>query len=99
MSSNSNYKMQAHLDHPRRYFGLTIDELCIALVAAAFITLSNQKLIVILSALLLVSGIKRLKRNRGPRYLLVLAYWYLPHGLTRFVLPKLPDSANRYWIS
>jgi len=99
MASNTDDRILAHLDHPRRYFGLTVDELAIALTAALFIALSSQKVIVILSAFLLVAGLKRLKKNQGPRFLLVLAYWYLPHGLTRFILPRLPDSANRYWIS
>lgn len=98
MASNMNHRVLAHLDHPRRYFGLTVDELSIALVAALFIALSNQKIIVILSAALLVAGLKRLKKNQGPRFLLVLAYWYLPHAITRFILPKLPDSSHRYWI-
>lgn len=99
MVSNTDHRILAHLDHPRRYFGLTVDELSIAVAASLFIALSSQKVIVILSAFLLVAGIKRLKKNQGPRFLLVLAYWYLPHALTRFILPKLPDSACRYWIS
>ncbi|QDP73715.1 type IV conjugative transfer system protein TraL (plasmid) [Legionella israelensis] len=99
MALNTDHRILAHLDHPKRYFGLTVDELSIALVATLFIALSSQKVIVILSAFLLVAGLKRLKKNQGPRFLLVLAYWYLPHKLTRFILPKLPDSASRYWIS
>ncbi|WP_419421627.1 type IV conjugative transfer system protein TraL (plasmid) [Legionella sp. D16C41] len=99
MALNTDYRILAHLDHPRRYFGLTVDELSIALAAALFIALCSQKVMVILSSFLLVAGLKRLKKNQGPRFLLVLAYWYLPHALTRFILPKLPDSASRYWIS
>ncbi len=99
MAANTEHRILSHLNHPKRYFGLTVDEVIIALTATLFVALSSQKVVVILSAFLLMAGIKMLKKNQGPRFLLVLAYWYLPHGLTRFILPRLPDSSNRYWIS
>lgn len=97
MGDKNGHYIFAHLSHPKRFIGLTIDEAVIAITGALFLALSAQKIIVILSFMSIVYGLKKIKKNRGPRFLLVLLYWRLPHAITRFVLPKLPDSAKRFW--
>lgn len=97
MSGRNTHTVFSHLSQPRRFIGLTIDEAVIAVTGALFLALAAQKIIVILSFMSLVYGLKKIKKNRGPRFLMVLLYWRLPHAITRFVLPRLPDSAVRFW--
>lgn len=99
MTDKNAHTLFAHLSHPKRYIGLTIDEAVIAVLGALFVALSNQKTIVILSFMAMVYGLKKIKKNRSPRFLIVLLYWHLPHAITRFILPRLPDSATRFWKS
>lgn len=97
MSDRNTHTVFSHLSQPKRLIGLTIDEAVIAVTGALFLALATQKIIVILSFMSLVYGLKKIKKNRGPRFLMVLLYWRLPHAITRFVLPRLPDSAVRFW--
>lgn len=97
MSDRNAHSIFSHLSHPKRYIGLTIDEAVIAVTGALFLALTTQKVIVILSFMSMVYGLRKLKKNRGPRFLKVLFYWCLPHAITRFLLPRLPDSAKRFW--
>lgn len=99
MSPRNVHTIFSHLSHPKRYIGLTIDEAVIAVTGALFLALTTQKIIVILSFMALVYGLKKIKKNRGHRFLIVLLYWCLPHAMTRFLLPRLPDSALRFWKS
>lgn len=97
MADNNAHTIYSHLSHPKRFIGLTIDEAVISVIGVLFVALCNQKIIVILSFMSIVYGLKKIKKNRSPRFLIVLLYWHLPHAITRFVLPRLPDSATRFW--
>lgn len=97
MNPRAAHTMFSHLNHPKRWIGLTVDEAVIAIIGALFLALSSQKTIVILSFMSMVYGLKKIKQNRGPRFLIVLLYWRLPHAITKFLLPRLPDSATRFW--
>lgn len=97
MSDRNAHTIFSHLSHPKRFIGLTIDEAVIAVIGALFLALSTQKIIIILSFMSIVYGLRKIKKNRGPRFLIVLLYWRLPYAITRFVLPRLPDSATRFW--
>lgn len=97
MNDNQRYKIYSNLDHPQRLFGFTLDEVFIAALGGIFLSVSNQKVLVILFSLSIMAGVRRLKKNKGPRFLLVLAYWYLPHFVTKWFLPSLPDSSKRLW--
>lgn len=99
MSEHNKFKVLSNLDHPKRVLGLTIDELVIAVIATVLIIVSSNKLVVLFCSMGLFFGLKRLKQNRGPRFLLVLAYWCLPQPVTRFFLPKMQDSSKRFWMS
>lgn len=97
--SRAVYRFFNHLDAPKRVFSLTMDELILVITGFALLVLSNQKLMVALLSLLLLTGLRRLKKKPNPNVLLVLAYWYLPHGLTKYFLPKLPASYLRVWVA
>ena len=97
MDNNQSYKIYSNLDHPKRIIGFTIDEVLVASIGVLFTALSEQKVLVILFSLVSLAALRRLKKNKGPKFLLVLAYWCLPRFITRLILPNLPDSSKRLW--
>ena len=99
MSNASLYQLLGHLDAPKRYLSLTIDELIIASIGFIMLALTNHKIIGAVLSLLLLSTLRYLKKGASPRMLLVLIYWYFPHGLTQFLLPRLPASHQRIWVA
>ena len=92
-----NYHFLNQMDAPRRVFALTTDELVIAVLGFGLLVLSSQKILTTCFSLGLLSGLRLLKKGESPRHLLVLAYWYLPRGLTQFFLPRLPSSHHRIY--
>jgi len=99
MSKKAVYHFLNHLEAPRRYFTLTMDELGVAILGLMLLVLSNHKLFVALFGGVLLTTLRRLKKGESPKVLLVLAYWHLPQGLTQFFLPKLPASYRRVWVA
>lgn len=97
MQDNKAYKMMANLNHPMRFVGITLDEAVIAGILSIFLILSTHKIAIILIALATVSSLRKFKKNNGPKYLIVLFYRYFPAMITRFFLPKMPDSSKRFW--
>lgn len=93
------YRFLTELDKPKRTLSLTMDELIVASIGFFMLAITNHKLIVALLGLLFVAGLRALKKGGSPRVLLVLAYWYLPHTVTRFFLPKLCASHLRVWVA
>jgi conjugal transfer pilus assembly protein TraL len=96
--SNMNYQFLSHIDAPKRVLTLTYDELVIAIMGFMLLVVSNQKTLVSLFGLGLLTSLRYLKKGQGPKVLLVLAYWYLPSQMTQFFLPRLPASHHRIWI-
>lgn len=94
-----NYQFLNHIDAPKRILTLTLDELVVAGLGFMLLVLSNQKIGVSLLGLGLLSGLRYLKKGEGPKALLVLAYWYLPHFITQFFLPQLPYSHHRVYVA
>lgn len=99
MQNPTIYTVLSHLDAPLRYFTLTMDELVIAMGSLLLLVMSSHKLVVGVLGFSLFMLLKHLKGGAGPRALLVLAYWYLPHSLTKFFLPTLPASHMRVWVA
>ena len=99
MSHSSLYQILSHLDQPKRYLSLTIDELIITSTGFIMLALTNHKIIGTVISLLLLSTLRHLKKGASPKVLLVLMYWYFPHGLTQFLLPQLPASHQRIWVA
>ncbi|HGK7610885.1 TPA: type IV conjugative transfer system protein TraL [Legionella pneumophila] len=97
--SNMNYQFLNHIDAPKRVLTLTMDELVVTVLSFILLILSNQKVLVSMLGLGLLSGLRHLKKGEGPKALLVLAYWYLPSFITRFFLPKLPLSHHRVYVT
>ena len=97
MSDSTLYRLVSHLDEPKRYLSLTLDELSIAVLGLMLLVLSSHKLLVCVFALFLFGVLKHLKKGRGPRFLVVLAYWHLPDAVTQMIVPKLPASHKRLW--
>ncbi len=95
--NNDLYRVYANLNHPKRVFGFTLDDVVISVIGGALLALSAQKVLVILFWLISLALLKRLKKNKGPRFLFVLAYWKLPRFITQFFLSNLPDSSKRFW--
>lgn len=99
MSNFNLYQVISHLDEPKRYFTLTLDEVMIAGLTLLLLVISNRKLVVTMLGLLLYSALRMLKKGQGPRFLLVLAYWQLPKPITQLFVPTLPASYQRVWLS
>ncbi|AOU47701.1 TPA: type IV conjugative transfer system protein TraL [Legionella pneumophila] len=97
--SNMNYQFLNHIDAPKRVLTLTMDELVVTALSFILLILSNQKVLVSMLGLGLLSGLRHLKKGEGPKVLLVLAYWYLPSYITQFFLPKLPLSHHRVYVA
>ncbi|HAU0160080.1 TPA: type IV conjugative transfer system protein TraL [Legionella pneumophila] len=97
--SSMNYQFLNHIDAPKRVLTLTMDELVVAGVGFMLLIISNQKVLVSMFGLGLLSGLRYLKKGEGPKVLLVLAYWYLPSFITQFFLPKLPLSHHRVYVA
>lgn len=99
MNIRTVYHYLNHIDAPKRYFSLTMDELVVAVLSLMLLVMSNHKVFVALLGAVLLTTLRRLKKGASPKALLVLAYWHLPHGLTQFFLPKLPASYQRVWVA
>lgn len=99
MSDIGKYKFLNHQNAPMRVLSLTLDELVVAVVGFGMLALSTQKIAGVVLSFGVVSALRYLKKGSGPKVLLVLAYWYLPSGLTQFFLPKLPPSHQRVWVA
>lgn len=93
------YQFLNHLDAPKRYFALTIDEVVLAATGLLTLVVANQSYMALLPVTLLMAVLKRLKKGQSPRILLLLSWWYLPHVLTQFFVPKLPASHYRVWTA
>ena len=99
MSSLALYRLVGHLDEPKRILTLTLDELVVAALSMMLPVVSSHKLLVGLLGLLLYAVLRGLKQGHGPRFLLVLAYWHLPYGVSQLFVPNLPPSHARVWIA
>jgi conjugal transfer pilus assembly protein TraL len=93
------YQFLNHIDAPKRVLTLTVDELMVAGLGFMLLIISNQKIMVSILGLGLLSGLRYLKKGQGPKFLLVLAYWHLPSTATQFFLPKLPSSHHRVYVA
>lgn len=99
MSNTCYYRLFSHLDAPKRYLSLTVDELLVAIIGFSMLALTNHKIVGALICLGLLSVLRMLKRGQSPRILLILMYWYLPYAITRFFLPRLPASHHRLYVA
>ena len=99
MREDVMYRFLTELDKPKRYLSLTIDELVIAIIGFLLLAIANQKILVSLLGLGFIALLRYLKKGNSPRVLLVLAYWFLPYGCTRFFLPHLTPSHLRVWVA
>lgn len=93
------YLFLNHLDAPKRYFSLTIDEAFIVILGLSLVILTKQKILITLISFGLFSSLRFLKPGKNPKELLVLAYWHLPYAFTQFFLTKLPPSHQRIWTA
>lgn len=99
MNDESLYLILRHLDEPKRYLGLTLDDCFIGGITIVLIMLTSSKLMLILVGMGIREWVRRLKKGNPPNYLFLLMYWYLPHGFSRFFIRELPASHQRYWVS
>lgn len=97
--STMNYQFLSHIDAPKRILTLTVDECVVAGLGFMLLIVANQKVFVSLLGLGMLSGLRFLKKGEGPKALLVLAYWYLPSGVTKFFLPQFPCSHHRIYLA
>jgi conjugal transfer pilus assembly protein TraL len=97
MNTSTIYRVVNHLDAPKRVFTLTVDEFLVALLGLMLFVLSNHKVMVGALSVAFLSVLKHVKKGRGPRFLLVLAYWNLPSFMTRWMLEHVPASYFRVW--
>lgn len=94
-----HYRFLNHINEPKRFLTLTLDETCIAGLSMLLLVVSSHKVSVALFGFGLLTALRGLKRGEKPNVLLVLAYWYFPHAITRFFLPHLPASHHRVWTA
>lgn len=97
MSNSTQYRLIAHLDKPKRFMSFTLDELLIVMVGLLLLVASNNKVLVGLFSFVLLSALKHLKQGKGPRFLLVQLYWFMPSTLSQIFVAHLPKSHYRKW--
>lgn len=97
MHNPTLYRVISHLDAPKRYMSLTLDELLVALLGLMLLVASNHKILVGCLCFGLYGILKVLKQGHGPRYLLVLLYWHMPRAVTQLIVSHLPASCRRVW--
>lgn len=93
------YQILRHLDEPKRYIGLTLDDLIIGGLTIFLVMVSSSKILVVLVGFCLRFGVRKMLKGNPPSYLLILMYWYFPHAVTQYFIRDLPPSHKRYWIS
>lgn len=98
MHNSSCYRLVKHLDEPQRFLSFTLDEAGIALLGLILLVSATHKLLLGLFCFGLYSGLKYLKQNQGPRYLLILIYWYAPKEIGQMLVKNLPASYLRVWV-
>ncbi len=98
MNNLSCYRLVTHLDEPQRLLGLTMDEAAVGLLGLLLLVGTSNKIMLGLFCFLLYSGLKYLKQNQGPRFLLVLIYWYAPKEIGQMLVKSLPASYLRVWV-
>lgn len=99
MNEDAKYQILSHLDEPKRYYGITIDDLIIWSIVILLVTLSSNKITMTLIGLGIKRGLGMLKKGNPPSHLVLLAYWYLPSSLTKFFIKNLPESHKRFWMA
>ena len=99
MTTPNLYRVVSHLDAPKCYLTLTLDEMCVAGLSLMLFVITNHKVATGLLGLFLYACLKKFKKGQGPRFLVVLAYWYLPASATTLFLPYLPPSHLRVWVA
>ena len=97
MNNSTHYRVIAHLDKPKRFMSFSIDELLIVLIGLLLLVTSNHKVLVGLFSCVLLSTLKHLKQGKGPRFLWVQLYWYMPSSLSQAIVAKVPKSHYRKW--
>lgn len=97
--SNIHYQFLSHIDAPKRFLTLTLDECVFAGLSCLLLIVTHQKIVAFLFGVAVMSGLRFIKKGQGPRFLLVLAYWYLPDALLKSFLPRLPASYLRIYIA
>lgn len=97
MSTALMYRVISHLDAPRRYFSLTVDEVCVAVIGMMLMVASPHKVLGVALSGLLFTALRSLKQGQGPKYLWVILYWYFPSMISQWFLYPLPPSHLRVW--
>ena len=96
MSEEIRQRLPKFLNEPSRYIGMTIDEVAIG-IAAFFVCffIFDAPTIGLALWVLVVYGIKYLKKEEGQHYLKQRLYWYLPSA---YKMKKIPPSCQREYI-
>lgn len=100
MRDEALYQVRHHLSSSFRILSLTIDELVVVGIAATtffFLDGFLAKGLLLVISFSLVSGLRYIKKGRGPKMLVVYMYWYLPSIITQFFMSKMPASYKRIW--
>ena len=88
------YQIPRYLDDPFRVVFWTLDELVVFGIPFVLLFFTfNSPLIAMVVATIAVLGMRKLKGDRGPHFLLHLVYWYLP-PISRFKV--VPPSHIRF---
>lgn len=100
MMDQELYKVRHHLNMPTTILSITIDELfviALSLILFFFLDEIISKAILIVIGGTVVGLLRYIKKGRGPKMLVVYAYWCLPSFITKFFMPKTSASYKRIW--
>ena len=98
-NADIKYRFLNHIDAPKRYLSFMIDELVVLGIFCSLLIFCTHKITIATVGYVRFKVLRNLKKGAGPKHLLVLAYWYLPHSITQYFIPKLPASHLRLWVA
>lgn len=96
MSGTEYTHIPKHLDDSPRFLFWPLDEALLLIIPLFLGLFANFFVTGLMSGVVLLLGIRKMKLVYGSRFLLPMCYWYLPHGLLRW--KRMPPSHIREFI-
>lgn len=92
------YRFPQMLGQQARIFGMYLDEAILLLVPSVFGFYFGYYFVGMISGLVLLFILRKLKGGRSSTYLYNSIYWYFPSYARGAIFKKVPPSYLRHWI-
>jgi conjugal transfer pilus assembly protein TraL len=90
------YYIPKYLDTPKKYLIFSVDEVvAILIIFLVLVFVFKQNILALIACVLTYYGLRKLKGDKPPHFLLHLFYWHLP-PFYRF--RQIPDSYKKRFL-